>query len=63
MTSQPKPTQQISAPIQAPPVLRDHWSASSSGPSTNGGMEAARSGCGHLPGPARAMCYSARSAR
>lgn len=52
---QPKGT----PPIQARPVYRDDWSAPQA-EHADCGVEAARSRCAKLRGPARQMCYAAR---
>ncbi|MGW1267407.1 hypothetical protein [Streptomyces sp. NPDC002491] len=54
-----QPRLRTSLPLLAPPVHRDGWAQPSAG-SAPGGVQAAKSACGGLTGPARQMCYSAR---
>ncbi|MGW2580972.1 hypothetical protein ACWCYZ_06470 [Streptomyces virginiae] len=56
-TSTPVPS---SVPLQAPPVCRDPWQEPQE-QSDGNGVQAARSGCAELWGPARQMCYAQRS--
>ncbi|NML51385.1 hypothetical protein HHL19_15030 [Streptomyces sp. R302] len=60
-TTSPTP----SLPPQALPVVRDPWRQPRQGPDQGAegaeGVQAARSGCADLWGPARQMCYAQRS--
>jgi hypothetical protein len=50
----------IRLPVLAAPVDRDGWTESAERDSAAIGVQAAKSACGGLSGPARQMCYSAR---
>jgi hypothetical protein len=56
--SQRKP--KVRLPVLAPPVQRDGWTESVEHGSTAVGVQAAKSACAAMTGPARQMCYSAR---
>ncbi|MDQ1041829.1 hypothetical protein [Streptomyces sp. V4I2] len=49
-----------SLPLQAPPICRELWQEPQERRSGHG-VQAARSGCAELWGPARQMCYARRS--
>lgn len=49
----------IALPVQAPPVHRED-TAAPAGPHVADGVEAARTQCADLTGPARQMCYHAK---
>jgi hypothetical protein len=50
----------VSIPVQAPPVRREPWQEPEERRDDHG-VQAARSGCAELWGPARQMCYAQRS--
>ncbi|MET9670262.1 hypothetical protein ABZY19_33705 [Streptomyces sp. NPDC006475] len=60
--SNPRSPSRLSAPVQAPPVNRDNWSTSTD-QHKDSGVEASASGCAHLPGAARQLCYAMRGTR
>ncbi|GHE73480.1 hypothetical protein GCM10017778_68420 [Streptomyces vinaceus] len=49
-----------SLPLQAPPVCREPWQEPQERRHSDG-VQAARSGCAELWGPARQMCYAQRA--
>jgi len=62
MSPHPENLPKLATPLQAPPVYRDDAPVSASR-GTDGGVHAAASGCAHLPGAARQLCYAMRSTK
>jgi hypothetical protein len=50
----------IALPVQSPPVNRENAATAPAGQHPAAGVEAARTKCADLTGPARQMCYHAK---